>query len=154
MLRNLALILGLALVATSAAAQSIYRWVDAQGKVHYTSDPPPGAGKEQVRPRVNSYVAPAAAAAPAAAPRPQAAAAASPVVMYATSWCPYCAQARTYFGRKGIAYTEHDIEKSATANAEFKRLGGRGVPLILVGREKMSGFSEPGFDALLARASR
>lgn len=82
------------------------------------------------------------------------AAAAGPVVMYATSWCPYCAKARAYFGRKGIAYTEYDVEKSPTANAEFRRLGGRGVPLILVGREKMSGFSEAGFDALLARASR
>lgn len=81
-------------------------------------------------------------------------AAPGPVVMYATSWCPYCAKARAYFGKKGIAYTEYDVEKSPAANAEFKRLGGRGVPLILVGREKMSGFSEEGFDALLARASR
>jgi glutaredoxin len=86
-------------------------------------------------------------------PRPQAAVA-GPVVMYATSWCPYCAKARAYFGKKGIAYTEYDVEKSPSAKAEFRRLGGRGVPLILVGREKMSGFSEEGFDALLARASR
>ena len=81
-------------------------------------------------------------------------AAAGPVVMYATSWCPYCAKARAYFSKKGIAYTEYDVEKSPAANAEFRRLGGRGVPLIFVGREKMSGFSEEGFDALLARASR
>ena len=86
-----------------------------------------------------------------AVPRNQAATA---VVMYATSWCPYCAKARAYFAKKGIAYTEYDVEKSPSANAEFRRLGGRGVPLILVGREKMRGFSEEGFDALLARASR
>ena len=128
--------------------------MDAQGKVHYTSDPPPGArAKEQVRPRVNSYAAPAAASTPTPAPQPQARAA-LPVVMYATSWCPYCAQAREYFGRSGIAYTEHDIEKSAGAKAEFRRLGGRGVPLILVGGEKMSGFSELGFESLLVRAER
>jgi len=77
-----------------------------------------------------------------------------PVVMYATSWCPYCAKARAYFARNGIAYVEHDIEKSAAVNAEFRRLGGRGVPLILVGTEKMSGFSEQRLDALLARAGR
>lgn len=76
------------------------------------------------------------------------------VVMYATSWCPYCAKARAYFARAGIAYVEHDVEKSASANAEFKRLGGRGVPLILVGRERMNGFSEQGFEDMLARASR
>jgi glutaredoxin-like YruB-family protein len=91
----------------------------------------------------------------AAAGAPPAQAESTPeVVMYATSWCPYCAKARAYFGRKGIAYTEYDVEKSPTAKAELKRLGGRGVPLILVGREQMSGFSEEGFDALLARASR
>jgi glutaredoxin len=74
--------------------------------------------------------------------------------MYATSWCPYCAKARAYFAKNGIAYVEHDIEKSAAGNAEYRRLGGRGVPLILVGTEKMSGFSERGLDALLARAGR
>jgi glutaredoxin len=76
------------------------------------------------------------------------------VVMYATSWCPYCARARAYFAQSGIAYVEHDVEKSAGARAEFKRLGGRAVPLIVVGREKMNGFSEVGFEFLLARAAR
>jgi glutaredoxin len=76
-----------------------------------------------------------------------------PIVMYATSWCPYCTKAREYFAKSGIAYIEHDVEKSASANAEFKRLGGRGVPLIVVGREKMSGFSEQAFEHLMARAA-
>jgi glutaredoxin len=76
------------------------------------------------------------------------------VVMYATSWCPYCAKARAYFAQGGIAYVEHDVEKSAHARAEFKRLGGHAVPLIVVGREKMNGFSEVGFEFLLARAAR
>ena len=91
----------------------------------------------------------------AAAGAPPAQAESTPeIVMYATSWCPYCAQARAYFARAGIAYVEHDVEKSASANAEFKRLGGRGVPLIVVGREKLNGFSEQGFEHLLARAAR
>ena len=89
------------------------------------------------------------AAAQSAQPQP-----ARSVVMYATAWCPYCAKARAYFARQGIAYVEYDIEKSAAVNAEFKRLGGRGVPLILVGTQKMSGFSEQGLEALLARAGR
>jgi len=76
------------------------------------------------------------------------------VVMYATSWCPYCAKARAYFAESGIAYVEHDVEKSATARAEFKRLGGRAVPLIVVGGETMDGFSEVGFEFLMARVAR
>jgi glutaredoxin len=134
------------LAASAAAAQGIYRWTDADGKVHFGSNPPPGAKANEVRSRVNAYSAPAETQ--------PAAKAAAPVVMYATSWCPYCAKARAYFAKNGIAYVEHDIEKSATVNAEFKRLGGRGVPLILVGTEKISGFSELAFESMLARAAR
>jgi glutaredoxin len=77
-----------------------------------------------------------------------------PVVMYATAWCPYCARARAYFKRTNTAYVEHDIERSAEAHAEFRRLGGRGVPLILVGEEKLRGFSELAFESAYARAER
>jgi glutaredoxin len=95
---------------------------------------------------------------PAAASLPQTSqpgpAAAVPVVMYATAWCPYCAKARAYFKRTNTAYVEHDIEKSADAHAEFKRLGGRGVPLILVGSEKLRGFNELAFETAYARAER
>lgn len=76
------------------------------------------------------------------------------VVMYATDWCGYCARARAYFEENGIAYTELDIDKSHAAHAQFKRLGGRGVPLILVGRERVNGFSELAFEFALQKASR
>ena len=62
--------------------------------------------------------------------------------MYATSWCPYCAKARAYFARRGIAYVEIDIEKSREGRAEYDRLGARGIPVILVGSQCMNGFSE------------
>jgi glutaredoxin len=133
----------LAFAAAAAAAQGVYRWTDANGKIHYTNEPPPGAKATAVRDRLNTT-----------GTRFTATSTAQPVVMYATSWCPYCAKARDYFAKKGISYVEYDIERSAATNAEFKRLGGRGVPLILVGGEKMSGFSEEGFEALRSRAAR
>ena len=89
-----------------------------------------------------------------ASPSPQPQAQSVPVVMYATAWCPYCAKARAYFKRTNTAYVEHDIEQSAEAHAEFKRLGGRGVPLILVGSEKLRGFNELAFESAYARAER
>jgi len=64
------------------------------------------------------------------------------VKMYATDWCPYCRKAREYFARNGIPYTEIDIEKSQAAQDEYRSIGGRGVPVILVGSERMNGFSE------------
>jgi glutaredoxin len=67
------------------------------------------------------------------------------VVMYATSWCPYCQQARNYFRQQDIPYIEHDIEKDAAARRAYKDFGGRGVPVIFVGKRRMNGFSIEGF---------
>src|SRR2546425_6117871 len=142
------------LVAANAAAQ-IYRWTDEKGHVVYGNQPPAGAKPDVVQDRINSYGGPPemrqAPPVSAATPPPVAAV---PVVLYATSWCPYCAQARAYFAKKGVSYIEHDVEKSAAAQAEFKRLGGRGVPLIVHGANVMRGFREQSLDALLARNGR
>jgi glutaredoxin len=74
------------------------------------------------------------------------------VKMYATAWCPYCAKARAYFAKRGIAYVEVDIEKSREGRAEYDRLGARGIPVILVGPRRMNGFSEARLTHLLSEA--
>jgi glutaredoxin len=70
------------------------------------------------------------------------------VVMYATSWCPYCQQARNYFHQRGIPYLERDIEKDVAARRDYKAFGGRGVPVIFVGKRRMNGFSISGFEKI------
>lgn len=70
------------------------------------------------------------------------------VVMYATQWCGYCKKARQYFKDKGIVYTEYDIDSSRSAKREYDRLGGSGVPLIIVDGHTMRGFSAKHFDQL------
>lgn len=70
------------------------------------------------------------------------------VVMYATSWCPYCQQARNYFREQGIPYVEHDIEKDAEAERTYKAFGGKGIPVIFVGQRRMNGFSVAGFNKI------
>jgi glutaredoxin len=71
------------------------------------------------------------------------------VVMYATSWCPYCAKARSFFQRHGIRYVEHDVERDRDAWREQRRLGGRGVPTIVVGDEVIHGYDEGRLGQLL-----
>jgi len=66
------------------------------------------------------------------------------VVMFATSWCPYCAQARELFAAKGVRYVEFDIERDheeARFQKEVLRLGG-GVPTIVIGNRLVIGFDE------------
>ncbi|MBI3528555.1 MAG: DUF4124 domain-containing protein [Betaproteobacteria bacterium] len=57
------MIIGTGLVALPAAAQT-YKWIDAEGKVHYSDQPPPANAKEQVtvKPRKPSASTPAASA--------------------------------------------------------------------------------------------
>lgn len=64
------------------------------------------------------------------------------VVLYATAWCGYCAKTRRLFKQLRVEFTEYDIEKDASANARFQQLGGRGVPLILIGKDVVRGFDE------------
>lgn len=71
------------------------------------------------------------------------------VVLYATEWCAYCKRAREFFAANNIRYVEHDIEKSSVALDEHRRLGGNGVPLILVGDEVIKGYSEQALRQLL-----
>lgn len=71
------------------------------------------------------------------------------VVLYATDWCGYCKATREFFAANGIRYTEHDIEKSSAALGEHRKLGGNGVPLIVVDGEVIHGYNEPRLEALL-----
>ena len=41
----------------------------------------------------------------------------------------------------GITYSEYDVEQSEIDRQEFRRLQGKGVPIILVGKQRMDGFS-------------
>jgi glutaredoxin-like YruB-family protein len=71
------------------------------------------------------------------------------VVIYTTSHCGYCVKAKQYFAQKGISYQEFDVENSNTAREEFQRLGGSGVPLILVGDRRIEGFDRAALDQAL-----
>ena len=63
------------------------------------------------------------------------------VVMYSTSWCPACKTAKQYFTQRNIPFQEIDVEHSPEGAAEFRRLGGGGVPMIVIKGDKMTGFS-------------
>lgn len=54
------------------------------------------------------------------------------VVMYATRRCGYCAKMRRFFAEKGIAYREFDVDYDKAAESDFRKLGGHGVPLVVV----------------------
>jgi glutaredoxin 3 len=67
----------------------------------------------------------------------------SAVVMYTTSWCPYCARARSLFDGKGVQYTEIDVDSVQGARAEMQQRSGRtSVPQIFVGDRHLGGYDD------------
>lgn len=133
-----ALLMGLAL--PSVVFSEIYRWVDDNGKFHFTDKPPVSHSSEQVKLRINTY--------DAVTYDTSSFDVGKRVVMYSASWCGVCKKAKRYFVENGIQFTEYDIEKSVKGKVEFKKLGAKGVPVILVGNRRMNGFSIDGFKQL------
>lgn len=68
------------------------------------------------------------------------------VVIYTTPTCPHCHRALKHMQARKIPYVQKDVQHNAENRAEFKRIGGRGVPHILIGDQVMVGFSPQGFD--------
>jgi glutaredoxin len=62
--------------------------------------------------------------------------------MYTTSWCPVCKEAKAWFLRNNVPFEEYDVEKDPDREREYKKLSGKGVPLILIGDNQLSGWSE------------
>jgi glutaredoxin len=75
------------------------------------------------------------------------------VVMYSTKRCGYCKQARQYFRRNAIPFKEYDVETSQKGKRDYKKMGGTGVPIIMLGQRRMNGFSEAGFSDFYSRQS-
>jgi glutaredoxin len=72
------------------------------------------------------------------------------IVLYRTASCPYCKRAAAYMRAKNIGFVERDIQANPSYKAEYRRLGGKGVPLIVFQEKTMSGFSEAAFDRYYA----
>ena len=146
--RNSIICLLLLVTAGPLAAGDLFKWVDDRGTVHYGDKPPENARLEEIGGAISSFDSVSVEALPAEGNAPGKAVETKSVIMYGTSWCGYCRQAREYFRANAIPYKEYDIEKSKRAAKAFKKLHGRGVPVILVGGKRMNGFRAATFERL------
>lgn len=137
----------LLLVAIGTAQAGLYKHVGPDGEVFYSDRIPQEAETQPIQGTISVYGAPQATSAShvtkSAAQTPR-------VVLYATTWCGVCKEAKAYMDRNGIRYTEYDVEKSATGKRDFEAMNGRAVPLLVVGEQHMYGFDADRLEALLA----
>ena len=128
------------IVSTGPCLAEIYKWTDENGNTHFSDRASIQHKSQTVDVQVNTYDSVSYDASIFDTGKK--------VVMYSTSWCGYCKKAKTYFSKNNIPFTEYNIEKNSRAKREYKKMGATGVPVILVGKKRMNGFSQKGFEAI------
>ena len=146
------------LPAAVVQSATVYRSLDADGKVIY-SDKPPASGKVQKTLAITNGPA---TPLPESVLRYQAeleksmkkrlADAAAPVagmsMLFVTKTCVYCRQAKAYLAGKRIPYQEHDIETPDGMRVFVSTGGGRsGVPVRVQNDKRLVGYSPQIYDA-------
>ncbi|MFZ2525230.1 MAG: glutaredoxin family protein [Candidatus Ferrigenium altingense] len=126
----------LAVMPSGMQAGELYRWVDAQGKVHYGDVPPAGAAQ------VTPIKSPAAAAPVEDLPYETRRAQQNfPVTLYVAENCTeYCDQARELLIKRGIPFSEKLLRTKEEIDA-FKALHDfDSVPALSVGKTFLKDF--------------
>ena len=70
-------------------------------------------------------------------------------VMYTTATCPYCEKARKFLNAREVPFIEVDVDKSDAGFEEFQRLGGQGVPVLVIDQTVIHGFDRARFEQVL-----
>jgi glutaredoxin len=136
---------------TGSAWAEIYKWTDSNGKTHYSDAAPAEQAAESITlDNINTFEDVSISDAPEwqGFYKPEIKPRVKNVVMFSTERCGYCKKARRYFNERGIVFTEKKIDSDKEAWNEYQQLNATGVPVILVGRKRMDGFSQGTFDQL------
>ena len=143
---RLSLALGTLLLAGFASlsyAQTAYRWVDAQGRVHFSDQPPPNTQNVETKnysPNQNDPTLPYTL---------RKVAADFPVVLFTAPDCSYCDEARTLLTQRGIPFSEQSLTSQETADSYEKRFGTRDIPTMTIGNTVTTGFEAGRWNGLL-----
>jgi glutaredoxin len=138
----------LATVCTDVLGQT-YRWVDRDGRVHYTQTPPPPDAKGVQR-KSFQHGPTGTVDLPYAT---QLAAKNFPVTLYTQPDCGTpCDQARALLVKRAIPFREVSVVTQKDAD-ELKRLSGKtDLPLLAVGNQLQTGFQQELYNSLLDSA--
>jgi glutaredoxin len=147
------LIAGALLVAALAAAfaaqsaTNVYRWVDQNGKVHFSDTPPPEEAKDVSQKSMGgSYIEESNL--PYAT---QIAMKKNPVTLYTANDCgDPCNQGRELLSTRGVPFTEHNARGSNADMDALKKLAGAlDVPFLMVGENKIHGYDADTWNSAL-----
>ncbi len=71
------------------------------------------------------------------------------VVIYTSTTCGYCHEAKKFLDDAGVEYTEKNVSTDVAARKELMDQGFMGVPVIMIGEEIIQGFDKKKLEALI-----
>lgn len=74
------------------------------------------------------------------------------ITLYSSSGCSHCRQLKQWLQQHQIKFMEFDVQRNQRAFKDFQRLGGRGVPLLVVGERQIQGFNPKQLTSQLRKA--
>jgi hypothetical protein len=148
-MKSIALGLTLLLAASVSVAGNLYRWVDNDGKVHYTDQLPPPDAKSTERKKLGDK------GVEATVPYSlQLAMKNFPVTLYSAKDCgDPCKLGVALLNKRGVPFSEKNARDPGVA-AELSGLTGgkQEVPVLTIGRAALRGFEEGAWNSSLDAA--
>ncbi len=136
---RLLLFVTMLLILQSAEAQSLYRWVDKEGRVHYGDVPP--ADEQDIE---TLKVGPSPASSVDETKYPYEARVAAknfPVTLYVAESCgDSCKMARDFLAKRQVPYSEVTLKTPEEFQAFQQKSGSDRVPTVLIGKTWLKGF--------------
>lgn len=142
--------LALAVTAFAVSAQSVYRYVDVDGRIVYSDRPPPPDVKNVQTKRLGAnYVETSEPSLTA-----QMAAERFPVTLYTFDCGEICQNAEGLLNRRGVPFTTVDVQKDEQGRLRLHTLTGEeNAPVLTLGDKiVVKGFSESRWQAALDEA--
>ncbi len=144
-MKRVFLLIALGCCAVQSHAADLYKWRDAEGRVHYTDQPPPATARTVERKSakgnlIESDILPY---------EMQQAAKKYPVSLYSFTECgDVCARSEAYLAKRGVPFTLKNREEDKVAL--YKLTGEKQAPVLIVGDQPpIKGFDEGQWGELL-----
>lgn len=137
-----------AALAVAPAGAELYKWVDADGNVHYTDTPPPTSARKTERKKLTDKPSPSSI--PYSL---QQAVKHFPVTLFTYDCGEGCTKAVALLAKRGIPHSVKDPNDSAIREELKKATGGdEVVPVLVVGRQALKGYKEDAWNTALDSA--
>lgn len=146
-MNKMTVLLAVLVFAVPAQAAQLYRWVDDKGRVEWRDTPPPATAKKVEKRTIGGSVIETSTLPYSL----QQAVKSFPVTLYTSNCGEGCDKARAHLLRRGVPFTQKNPQDDVEA---YKKLtnGGMQVPLLFIGRERLTGYEEGAWNSALDSA--